>query len=132
METCYKLLIWSIRTESEDCISSLTDTVTQYSSTQDSRYNSQGCWVYALYILFKIRVGVQETKEEKSKKKPLIIFSLFDFPIIVDAEEALCLIKSLIISYFLREEGSERGQPNSRGEEMLSIKNFNVYKVMSY
>ena len=132
METCYKPLIWSIRTESEDCISSLTDTVTQYSSTQDSRYNSQGCWVYALNILFKIRVGVQETKEEKSKKKPLIIFSLFDFPIIVDAEEALCLIKSLIISYFLGEEGREGGQPNSGGEEMLSIKNFNVYKVMSY
>ena len=110
METCYKPLIWSIRTESEDCISSLTDTVTQYSSTQDSRYNSQGCWVYALNILFKIRVGVQETKEEKSKKKPLIIFSLFDFPIIVDAEEALCLIKSLIISYFLREEGREGGR----------------------
>ena len=31
------------------------------------------------------------------------MFSLFDFPIIVDAEQALCLIKFLIISYFLGE-----------------------------
>ena len=57
---------------------------------------------------------VQETKKE-TPRKPLIIFSLFDFPIIVDAEEALCLIKSLIISYFLGEEG---GREDSLTQEV--------------
>ena len=63
--------------------------------------------VYTSNTFCKGGEGVEETKEENSYKKPLIIFSLFDFPIIVDAEEALCLIKSLIISYFLGEKGRE-------------------------
>ena len=51
METCYKLLIWSIKTESLYCISWLTDTVTQYTSHKDSGYQSQSAVIPRLPLV---------------------------------------------------------------------------------
>ena len=55
------------------------------------------------------------------------MFSLFDFPIIVDAEQDLCLVKFLIISYFLGETSS----PGARGKCYLT-RMLSVYKEVSY